>query len=248
MVPVMSLNYEPQTVSPQTFDLLFEAERMNEHPTIDALEHRMGEAVDRDRLEAAARVLACPVKRIGPNWQHGRVIYAVARNYLKSIDGPNLFNLLDIGTAKGFSALSLRWAADGLRSAAMVRSVDVMPPGARVRRNTIAECERLRTLDEILEPFSDATRIQFLETTGIDFLKAHPERFHVAFVDGSHTDDAVWHEGQMIAKHQEPGDVVIFDDYQVPGVAAAIVRLKKYYDLELVSAKPDRTYAIGRRK
>jgi hypothetical protein len=70
MVPVMSLNYEPQTVSPQTFDLLFEAERMNEHPTIDALEHRMGEAVDRDRLEAAARVLACPVKRIGPNWQH----------------------------------------------------------------------------------------------------------------------------------------------------------------------------------
>ena len=243
----MSLNYEPQTVPPQTFEAIFDAERKAEHPAIDALEQRMGEAIDRARLEGAARVLACPVKRIGPNWQHGRVIYAVARNYVHNAE-PRI-RCLDIGTAKGFSALCLYWAVhDECGQTDAVTSVDVMPPNARVRRNTIAECDRLKTLSEILEPFQDAQRIQFIESTGIDFLKAHPERFHVAFVDGKHTDDAVWHEGRMLAAHQEPGDVVIFDDYQVPGVAAAIVRLGKFYDLELISAKPDRTYAIGRRK
>lgn len=247
----MSLNYEPQTVSPSTYEQIFEMERRAEHPSIDALEDRMGYRVDRDALENAARVLACPVKRIGPNWQHGRVIFAVARNYLSILNAnitARAFNLLDIGTAKGFSALSLYWAADNLQTQFRVTSVDVMPPEARVRRNTIAECGGLRTLAEILEPWNEATHITFVESTGIAYLRQHPERIHVAFVDGKHTEDAVWQEGQLLADRQVPGDVAIFDDYQVPGVAAAINRLKKLYDVELISAKPDRTYAIGRRK
>jgi hypothetical protein len=60
----------------------FELERQQAYPVVDAFEARMGYALAKDRYEAAARVLACPVKRNPPNWHHGRIIYAAARKYL----------------------------------------------------------------------------------------------------------------------------------------------------------------------
>ena len=56
-------------------------------------------------VEAAARVLACPLKANPPNWQHGRVLYAGYRAYLAGLQRRVL--LLDIGTAKGFSAAAM---------------------------------------------------------------------------------------------------------------------------------------------
>ena len=50
------------------------------YPVVDEFEQRMGFAVDRERLEDAAGVLACLLKKNPPKWQHGRVLYALARN------------------------------------------------------------------------------------------------------------------------------------------------------------------------
>lgn len=244
----MSLNYAPQTVTAEQYQEIFERERVNEYPAVDLVESKMVVALDRARLEEAGRVLSCPMKAAAPNWQHGRVIYAVARNYFEAINPPEPVNLLDIGTAKGFSALCLEWARLDSRILGTVTSVDVLPPEARVRRNTPAEVGGLRTLAEILEPWPEAKNIRFVESTGVGFLRAHPERFHFAFVDGKHTDDAVYQEGCLLARHQVSGDVVVFDDWQVPGVAAAINRLAGFYELEVVPAKPGRAYVIGRRK
>lgn len=260
---LMSLNTTPQTVTAETYAEIFERERANVYPTIDAQEDALylSEVVDRARLEAAARVLCCPFKAQPPNWQHGRVIYAVARSYLRLYaSGRQMLEtqenpvrvdptvtLLDIGTAKGFSALCLLWATEGLDLDCKVTSVDVLPPTARVRRNTPAEVDGLKTLYETLEPFPEAKQITFVENTGIGYLKTHVGRIHVAFVDGKHTDDAVYHEGGLLADRQVTGDVVIFDDWQVPGVSAAIKRLKPFYDYEVVECKPGRAYAIARR-
>lgn len=244
----MSLNYDPQTVSAEEFEQLFETERANNYPAIDAVEERFGFALDRYRLESAARVLSTPKKALPPNWQHGRVIYAVARRYFEERNPPEPVALLDIGTAKGFSALCLEWAREDSRILGGVTSVDVMPTDARVRRNTVAEVGGLRTLAEILAPWPEASRINFVCATGVAYLQAQTGRVHVAFVDGKHTDDAVWNEGRLLSQRQESGDVVIFDDIQVPGVAAAVMRLRKWYHDEVVTAKPGRSYAIARRK
>lgn len=244
----VSLNYAPQTVTADEYGRIFEAERANVYPSIDAFEQRMGEAIDRGRLEEAARVLSCPMKAAPPNWQHGRVIYAVARQYFDALNPPGPVNLIDIGTAKGFSALCLEWARDDSQIVGNVTSIDVLPPGARVRRNTPAEVDGLRTLWEILAPWPEAKHIAFVEATGIDWLRRSGARVHVAFVDGKHTDNAVWHEGRILADRQQPGDVVIFDDWQVHGVAAAIKRLGAFYELEPLQAKPGRAYVIARRK
>jgi hypothetical protein len=227
----------------------FEAERVREYPVIAAFESRCGVALDRARLEAAAKVLACPVKKSPPNWQHGRVLYAAARKYLKPYRGEDGINVLDIGTAKGFSALCLRWAMDDSNCVHDdVTSVDIIDPGSRVRRNTIAEVDGFLTLAETLTPWPEALGIQFAQSTGIDWLTAHRERIHVAFVDGSHNGGSVLAEGRLIARRQERGDLVIFDDVDRPELLVAVALLHTVYDLEYIEVLPNRHYAIGVRR
>src|SRR3989304_7206134 len=94
-------------------------------PPVEAYEAAF--ALERTRLEAAARVLACPIKAGPPNWQHGRVLYALTRRYRLTAEGP--LYCLDIGTAKGFSALCLLWAVGGMRGRGGCRGG--VGPGAR---------------------------------------------------------------------------------------------------------------------
>lgn len=239
-----------RTLTAEDYRAVFEKERLREYPVVDALEARCGYAIDRERLESAAKVLACPVKANPPNWQHGRVLYAVARNYIsKYHSGPNL-NILDIGTAKGFSALCLEWALNAHDEDwfGRVTSVDVIDPLARVQRNTIAEVDGLLTLGETLRPWQEACEIQFVQSTGVEWLMAHPERIHIAFVDGKHSGHVVLKEGRLLTARQQSGDLAIFDDVHIPDVSQAVNALHFDYRLEYLEVLPHRHYAIGVRK
>lgn len=206
----------------------------------------MGFAVDRERLEAAARVLACPVKRNQPNWQHGRVIYAAARRYL-SRRGMETSLFLDVGTAKGFSAVVMAWAIADSGASGYVESFDVVEPTARQRRNSVADLdEPLKTVWELTRPFVLLSPY-FGRCVGPAANESRGDRIHFAFVDGKHTYDAVRRDHDEICVRQHPGDVIIFDDIQIEGVEAA-VRDLHFYDIEYLAAKPDRRYAIATKR
>jgi hypothetical protein len=243
----MALVFTPNLHTVDRYAEAFAQARALRYPALDALEGTMGHAVDRDWLDEAGRVLCCPLKNAPPHWQHGRLIYAVVRDYLTAHRGP--FTALDIGTAKGFSALCLRKAFLDDGAPCHLTSVDVMPPAARCYRNTVAELDGggLKTLDEILAPFPEATDITFVESTGIAWLEGHTDRIHVAFVDGKHTGDAVRREGKLLAQRQLAGDVAIFDDCQMPQVSPAVASLEQWYRIEYIEATP-RQYAIARRR
>lgn len=232
------------------YDAAFERERQNRYPAVDAFEARMGAMVDRDALEAAARVLACPLKVHAPCWQHGRVIYAAARSALRDAiyagKSAQPVNLVDVGTAKGFSALVLVWALRDAGIQGRVVSLDVIDPAARVRRNTVAEVGGHRTLPEILAPWREAETIEFVQSDAATWLMAHPMRVHLAVLDGKHTYQAVYAEQRLLARFQQPGDVIVYDDLQIPGVSEAI-RALRGYAIERVAALPERVYAIARR-
>lgn len=242
----MSLDSRPQTVTAAQYAEAFARERAQDYPAVAAYEARMGFALDRRKMEDAARVLACPIKASAPNWQHGRVIYAAARARLSAVD--ERVYLLDIGTAKGYSALCAQWALEDSGRSGRVVSVDVIPPDARVRRNTVAEVDALRTLDEILEPYPSARQIAFRESTGIDVLHdtRWGHRIHVAFVDGKHSKDAVAAEWRLLASRQQPGDVAIFDDVQIPAVRDGLVGADRQWRFEHIALDPvNRAYAVG---
>lgn len=233
------------TIARTDYERIFQAERVREYPVIDALEARLGYAVGRLRLERAAAVLACPLKAHPPNWQHGRVLYAVARRYLAQAIAP--VTLLDVGTAKGFSALCLQWALDDAGVVGTVHSVDVIDPQARAIRNTVAEVDGPKTLVEILSEWPEASRIAFAGMTGRRWLTGHPGRVHLAYVDGKHTYDEVSWEAALLATRQLTGDVIVFDDLQSPGVAHAVEELRGYA-IEHVAPLPERQYAIARQQ
>jgi len=222
----------------------FDGERVQDYPVIDAFEADCGAAIDRQKLEDAARVLACPVKTNPPNWQHGRVIYAAARRYLTRVLGP--VSCLDVGTAKGFSALCLQWAIDDEGVNGEILSVDVLEPSARVKRNTVAECDGFKTLAETLAPWPEASRITFKAMTGVKALTA-PGRLHIAFIDGKHSYAAVKEETALLAKRQAPGDLAIFDDTQIEGVAQAVAEAP-WWDVTYLQPLSSRRYAIGIRR
>lgn len=225
------------------YALRFDEARKLPSPEVDAFERAAGYAIDLERLEAVARVLACPVKVNLPSWQHGRVIYAATRRYLRA-SGLDAAQCLDIGTAKGFSALCLLWAVMDAGVAPSIDSVDVIDPNERTSRNTVAEVDGAKTLYEILEPWPEHDAIRFWKMTGRQWLTRNTGRVHVAFVDGKHSYEEVSWEAALLAQRQRPGDVVIFDDLQIPKVAQA-VREVRGYAFELVQSAGGRTYAVA---
>lgn len=220
----------------------FDRERENEYPAMDELEEVYGYALDRVRLERAACVLACPVKVNPPNWQHGRLLYAVARQLLET--GRDSYFFLDVGTAKGFSALCLQWALDDAGVMGKVASVDVIDPNAAVPRNTVADLFEPKTLWQTLAPWPKAKAIEFHQSTGVSFILSCNHRIDFAFLDGKHRYDDVALEAQLLTKRQKQGDHIVFDDLQIPGVEKAVNELRGY-DVHKVMIKPERRYAIA---
>lgn len=231
------------------YEAAFQRARAIEYPELDRFEQLAGYKVDRDRLEAAARVLQCPIKANAPNWQHGRVLYTLARQYIHWSKAPTTF--LDIGTAKGFSACVLSWAiADAEVCDHRVVSVDIVEPEAFVARNSIAECDKLMTVPQFVAPFvAPMVDVKFYGNGSAQWLNTAPADVHVgfAFVDGKHTFQAVTLEAICIEKRQREGDVMVFDDAQIPDVHKATMQLRRYRrdSLFLSSARVKRGYCVA---
>lgn len=225
----------------------FEAELQNHYRAIDCYEMRQGFAVNHARLLQAARVLACPIKdHEMPLWQHGRVLYSTLRRYLTDYaDG--LVYCVDVGTAKGFSALCMLWAINDSAHKGEVWSVDVLDPLARVARNTVAEVDGLKTLAELLVSWPEASMIKFKHQSSMEFFHDWGRRTHFAFLDGKHSYLTVKAELYALRKIQLTGDLVVCDDYQIPQVAAAVGEMKRDYEFEIIAASEKRKYAIGTR-
>ena len=227
--------------------MAFEKERREQYAMVELLEQECGYALDGARLEEAACILACPLKLHPPNWQHGRVLYALTRRYLEK-QQPKFTNILDIGTAKGFSALCLQWALMDAGAPGRVTSVDIVNPRARVKRNTVAEANGLLTLEELLRPWPDALSIVFTCADSVEFLQQNAQRWHIAFVDGKHEGGRVQQEGRLLASLQKEGDIAVFDDVHLPDVEHAVSLLKPWYRTVTLEVLLWRHYAIGVRQ
>lgn len=232
----------------QDYVAAFEAEEKRQYRDIDYYEARTGYAVNRMQLLPAAAILACPIKdHEMPLWQHGRVLYSTLRRYLADHQGNTVITCVDIGTAKGFSALCMVWAITESASKGEVWSVDVLDPFARIPRNTVAECEGFVTLAQVLVPWPETSLIKFRHQTSAEFFLDWNRRTHFAFLDGKHSNETVLAELHALRRLQMPGDIVICDDYQMPQVAMAVGEVRRDYEFEIIAPSEKRKYAIGTR-
>jgi predicted O-methyltransferase YrrM len=233
------------------YEEAFALECASSYPAVDAFVGT--EDVDRSWLESAARVLACPIKINRPCWQHGRVLYAAAVRALRALSAtqtqPDPVTLLDIGTAKGFSALCLARALGDVGLPGRVVTVDVVNPDERVRRNTVAELDGLKTVEEVLSPYLTAgiAHVDARWLTGVTWLSVTVGRLPVVFVDGKHDGAVVAEEARLIEARQLAGDVMVLDDVHLQPLRAVAEQLK-CYDVTWIEALPHRAYAVAVRR
>lgn len=227
---------------------IFQKECGQTYPEVDAFEKACGFAVDRAKLEAAAYPMACPLKINPPSWQHGRILYAKAREVLAK-NPPDSGLLVDIGTAKGFSACVLSWAAEDAGWEGGVASIDVMDPESREKRNSYLEGDfKFLTVPEFVDPFRSWKVLMTFHGCGsVPYLRSLKKttRIPLAFVDGKHDRPTVNQESRLLREHQEWGDVIVFDDIQIPSVALAVKDLSGYKVEYLVAGF--RKYAVATR-
>lgn len=225
----------------------FEAERANSYPVMDALEARFGFSIDRRRLESAARVLACPLKKNPPNWQHGRLIYAVGRRYLAEGNRwrePQTW--VDVGTAKGFSACVMSWVFEDTNVPGDIFSYDIINPYSREPRNSV---EDGKTVREFVEPFAAPGVFMSFHSAAALRALSPQTRINLAFIDGSHTYDGVRADIELVSSRQQAGDVILFDDLQVDGVRRAVWEpWCALYEIEEIELLRKRRYAIAVRQ
>lgn len=234
------------------YDEIFYRECVSVYSEVAAFEVVCQFAVETNRLELAARVLACPLKAHPPSWAHGRVIYAAARRLLVDDIDEGVF--LDIGTAKGFSAVVMSWAIDDAQAGKRyaVRSVDVIDPLARVPRNSVADLSgSLQTVYELVGPFVALdVDTKFYGGGSVALLKqlvVEGARVRFAFIDGKHTLESVTAELGHLSVLQRRGDVTVIDDLQLSQVDLAVSRLRGY-DVTKLNAGPLRRYAVAVRQ
>lgn len=243
-----------KTASVREYVEAFESERVHEYAAVDVYEARCGFAMPRGELEGLARTLACPVKKNPPNWQHGRVIYSRLCQHLTSplLVGARVPMLvLDVGTAKGFSACVMACALrDVGRVDVAVVSVDVVDPAAPVVRNSVAEVTGPLTVYEFTGQYiPPGVRVTFHgggSGAWFDTTRGDGVRIPFAFVDGKHSTEMVLREAEEIGARQYAGDVVIFDDCQLDPVARAVAAIRQYR-VEFLDIGP-RRYALGVRR
>lgn len=206
-----------------------------------------GYHLDDDRLEATSW-LACPVKANPPNWQHGRVIYAVLRSYCV-MKQPRHVVCVDVGTAKGFSAICAAFALYDSRTPGHVYSTDVIDPLEKTYRNSVWDCDGPTDVRWLLNcnwP-EVALKISLEKGTGVSLLKSMRGCINFAFLDGKHTYEAVNEELNLLAAKQEKGDICIADDLQIAGVERAVTE-RADYSLRVVNLLRHRRHAIMTRK
>jgi predicted O-methyltransferase YrrM len=239
------------------YEKIYIKEVGNTYPEIDKYEAGQVNKIETERLVKAAWYLANPLKKNPPCWQHGRLIYSTLSSYIAANYSMDGIECVDIGTAKGFSALMMQYAINdaAFDAKAQVHSTDVIPPYHRVRRNSVIEVGRENNypvLAEYLEPFPESKAIDFYDLSGADLLNllssSGIERINFAFVDGKHNHSSVLTESASIHSMSQPGDIIIWDDVQIPEVARAVRDMKNRYHQEYIGARAERRYCIGVRK
>ena len=224
------------------------------YAAIDALERRLGYALDREWMNELALHTQAVVKDSRLNYGHGRILYACLRRYLASHNQGGPFVIFETGTARGFSALCMAQALCDARVFGHLVTVDVLPHETSMLWNCIDDHDGPRTRRELLARYADLMlRIVFVQGRSDEAItRLGLSRIHFAFLDAAHTADAVLSEFDFVSARQQPGDMIIFDDVTpalFAGVVEAVdeIEAKGNYVVERIAACEERGYAIATR-
>jgi len=227
-------------------------------PEVSRFEADAGYVVEKKWFLDAARKLQFVVKKQKFSFDHGRIIYTSLRKYLEKADNDKPLNLIDVGTARGFSALCAAKALEDTGvSHARVITIDPLSHFERIEWVTIDRIDSgvlgLHSRADLISPWSQlfSKYVIFLQGySKIVLPSLQLDRINFAFIDGMHDYSSVYFEFEYIAKSQIIGDLVVFDDFDrenFPGLVKAVQEIAHQYQYSLteINGYQSRNYMIA---
>ena len=204
------------------------AKQQNHDNFMKELKDTFGNLPDKDKIDEIALYLQICVKQSRPLYIHGYLLSSALHKYLLEKQ-PEKINILDIGTARGFSAIVMSNILKNNNIDGKIYTIDILGHYEKRKWNSI-DCPNDQKIsrNEILERWSYLrdNYIEFIKGNSVDILKSLPvDRIHVAFVDGDHTYNTVIRELNQVETKQLSGDIILCDDYtvtQFPEICKAI--------------------------
>jgi hypothetical protein len=223
------------------------------YPAIDAAERACGAAIDREWFEELALRTQVTIKQSPLCYQHGRVLYAILRRYLRERQSHDV-TIVETGTARGFSALCLARALDDAGASGRIATFDVLPHDQPIYWNCLGDEQGRRTRAQVLAPYTPLVErfVVFHRGDTRTALRAVSfPRVHLAFFDSVHTFEHLHAEFDAVRGRQRAGDLAVFDDYVgYPGVARAADEIcaRDGYTATVITARPGRGYAVAQKQ
>jgi predicted O-methyltransferase YrrM len=239
----------------QEYMSIAEKARQKEYPIVSTFEHECKFAIDTEWFHQLALHTQVVKKKSEINYQHGRLLYAVLGKYLHE-QKPDFMNIIETGTARGFSALCMAKALFDSKTCGKIITFDVLPHLHKMYWNCIDDLEGKKTRAEILNAYKDLMDKYILFHQGdtiTELPKIQMERVHFAFFDGGHDYYHLMREFECIKHAQIKGDLIFFDDYTpdlFPGVAKAVNEIceKNFYTKKIITINEHRIYAIAEKQ
>ena len=225
------------------------------YPIIDEYEINMKYKIDSNWFHELALHTQVVIKESDICYQHGRILFSTLCNYIENNNIKNI-NILDIGTARGFSALVMASYLDNMNIAGEITTIDPLPHQHKMYWNCIDDLDGKKSRGEILANYNILLNryINFLEGESHSAInELMYERIHFAFIDAIHEYENVMYEFNYITQLQKPGDIVIFDDYNnklFPGVVKAVDEICKDYNYskKVIIPNAQRGYVVAIKK
>lgn len=225
---------------------------------VSEFEKKMGYSIDKKWINKLALYTQVVIKKSPLNYAHGRILYSALRNYLnKNLKQIKSVNIIETGTARGFSALCMAKALQDANTEAKICTIDLLPHDKKIFWNSITDHHRgIISRAQLLENWNDLIEryIIFLKGTTKDILKRFKlQRVHFAFLDANHTFEDVMFEFNKISKSQKSGDIIVFDDYNAldyPGVFRAVNYIENnlgYNLIKILNSNNNRGYVIAKK-
>jgi len=222
------------------------------YPMVDKVESDTGFAINGDWYHELALHTQVVIKESKICYQHGRILYSFLCDYINSFNY-KMVNILEIGTARGFSSLCMAAALQKMGIEGEITTIDPLPHDHKMYWNCINDIEKENSRSDILSNYRALTTkyIKFIEgKSEIMLNKTIYSRIHFAFLDGGHEYENIIFEFQYINKFQEIGDIIIFDDYNMnlfPGIVRAVdeICINYNYSKIIINVNDQRSYVVA---
>ena len=151
-----------------------------------------------------------------PNYERGILLYSLIAKYKPK-------NVLEIGTAEGYSALCMAWAMTDYNNNGKIFTIDPKPFDVPVERNVTWEDNPkhdtvMLSRRELWNKFADKEWIKKIEVlTGFsgEVLQKNTKlpKMDMGFIDGSHVYEAVVHDFYAFLEIASESFYLLLDDY-----------------------------------